>query len=256
LQKIGTKEIAAASMLGALSALWEIIPGPPFDIPFPLYPRISWDLTGIPIIISLFFYGPLCSTYTCLIGCSIIFLRGNVTGGILKLIAELATLLGFALLRKKHAGLFQKRPTMRWQFSVTVDQLFAFALSAFSFALFCYELILYALNEALFFSWLFAFSFLLWLWLQTRRTRGEPKPQSEITLAQIGAVALNSTAAVILRVAAMTLANYYLLPLFYKMPESVVVGLLVPIALFNVTQALINIIPAYLIYLRIMKVKR
>ncbi len=243
-------------MLGALSALWEIIPGPPFDIPFPLYPRISWDLTGIPIMISLFFYGPLCSTYTCLIGCSIIFLRGNVTGGILKLIAELATLSGFALLRKKHAGLFQKRPTMRWQVSVTVDQLFAFALSAFSFALFCYELILYALNEALFVSWLFAFSFLLWLWLQTRRTRGQPKPQSEITLAQIGAVTLNSTAAVIVRVVAMTLANYYFLPLFYEMPESIVVGLLVPIALFNVTQALINIIPAYLICLRIRQVKK
>jgi len=159
----------------------------------------------------------------------------------LKLIAELATLLGFALLRKKHAGLFQKRPTMRWQVSVTVDQLFALALSAFSFALFCYELILYALNEALFFSWLFAFSFLLWLWLQTRRTRGEPKPQSEIALAQIGAV---------------TLANYYLLPIFYKIPESVVVGLLASIAVFNVTQALIIIIPAYLIYLRIRQVKK
>jgi riboflavin transporter FmnP len=255
LQKIGTREVAAASMLGALSASWEVIPGPPFDVPFPLYTRISWDLTGIPAMISLLFFGPLCSVYTCLIGCSIIFLRGNVPGGTLKLIAELATLLGFALLRKKHAGLFQKRPTTRWQFSVTVDQLFAFALSAFSFALFCYELTLYALNEALFFSWLFAFSFLLWLWLQTKRTREESKPQSEITLAQIGAVALNSTAAVILRVATMTIANYYLLPFFYPMPVSAVVVLLVPIALFNLSQALINIIPAYLIYSRVAKVK-
>lgn len=170
LQKIGTREIAAASMLGALSALWEIIPGPPFDVPFPLYPRISWDLTGIPVMISLLSYGPLCSVYTCLIGCSIIFLRGNLPGGSLKLIAELATLLGFALLRKH--------------------------------------------------------------------------------------IVLNSTVAVTLRVATMTIANYYLLPFFYPIPVSAVVGLLVPIALFNATQALINIIPAYLIYLRIIKVKK
>lgn len=169
LQKIGTREIAAASMLGALSALWEIIPGPPFDVPFPLYPRISWDLTGIPVMISLLIYGPLCSVYTCLIGCSIIFLRGNLPGGTLKLIAELATLLGFALLRKH--------------------------------------------------------------------------------------IVLNSTVAVTLRVATMTIANYYLLPFFYGMPVSTVLGLLVPIALFNLSQALINIIPAYLIYLRIIKLK-
>jgi len=157
-------------MLGALSALWEIIPGPPFDIPFPIYPKISWDLTGIPIMISLFSYGPLCSVYTCLIGCSIIFLRGNLPGGTLKLIAELATLLGFALLRK--------------------------------------------------------------------------------------GVVLNSTVAIMSRAGVMTIANYYLLQLFYKMPQPVVVGLLAPIALFNITQALVNIVPSYLIYLRIGKIEK
>jgi len=156
-------------LLGALSALWEIIPGPPFDIQFPLYPKISWDLTGIPMMISILFYGPLCSVYTCFIGCSIIFLRGNVPGGTLKLIAELATLLGFVLPRKH--------------------------------------------------------------------------------------IVFNSTVAVILRVATMTIANYCLLPFFYPMPVSAVVGLLVPIALFNLSQALINIIPAYLIYLRVIKVR-
>jgi len=68
-------------------------------------------------------------------------------------------------------------------------------------------------------------------------------------------IIFNSAVAVILRVAAMTVANYYLLPFFYPMSVSAVVGLLVPIALFNVSQALINIIPACLIYLRIIKVK-
>ncbi|MCW4053370.1 MAG: hypothetical protein NWE84_00420 [Candidatus Bathyarchaeota archaeon] len=81
--------------------LWKIIPGPPFDIPFPLYPpRISLDLTGMPLIISLLSYGSIIGVYISLIGCSIIFLRGNVPGRILKLLTELSTLLGFA--EKRH----------------------------------------------------------------------------------------------------------------------------------------------------------
>ena len=165
--KIRTREVAVASLLGALAALWEIIPGPPFDIPFPLYPQISLDLTGIPMIISLLFCGPICGVYTSLIGCSIIFLRGNVPGGIFKLVAELATLLGFALLKRN--------------------------------------------------------------------------------------IVLRAILAITLRVAVMTATNYFLLQLFYKMSEPVVAILLAPIALFNVIQALINIIPAYLIYLRVSK---
>jgi riboflavin transporter FmnP len=166
-RNIKTREVAAASLLGALAALWEIIPGPPFDIPFPLYPQISLDLTGIPMMISLLFCGPISGVYTSLIGCSIIFLRGNVPGGIFKLVAELATLLGFVLLKRN--------------------------------------------------------------------------------------IFVRSILAVTLRVTVMTATNYFLLQLFYKMPEPAAFILLVPIALFNVIQALINIIPAYLIYLRVSK---
>jgi hypothetical protein len=116
------------------------------------------------------FYGAIPGVYTSLIGCSIISLRGNVTGGIFKLVAELATLLGFVLLKKN--------------------------------------------------------------------------------------IVVKSTLAVTLRVTVMTVTNHFLLQFFYKMPESDVVGLLVPIALFNVIQALINIIPGYLIYLRIARALR
>ena len=69
-------------------------------------------------------------------------------------------------------------------------------------------------------------------------------------------IVVRSILAVTSRVAVMTVANYFLLQLFYNMPESTVVSLLVPIALFNVIQALINIIPSYLIYLRISKSKK
>ena len=169
LQRIDTKNLALASILGALSAVFEIIPGPPFDINFPLYPRVSWDLTGFPMMISLFFSGPLSAVLTCVIGCSIIFMRGNVAGGTFKLIAELATILAFAAVRK---GIISK-----------------------------------------------------------------------------------SISAISSRVLTMTVVNYYLLPIFYSpfITEAVVIGLLIPLGVFNTTQALINIIPAKIIYSRLGK---
>ena len=167
MRKIGAREIATASILGGLSALCEIVPGPPFDIPFPLLPKISWDITGLPMMISLLLYGLSCAIYTCIIGCSIIFIRGNMYGGTFKIIAELSTLIGFALFRK----------------NFIVD-------------------------------------------------------------------AVKATAS---RVLVMTITNYYLLQLFYRIPEDVVIGLLGPIAVFNITQALINIVPAQIIYLRVRK---
>jgi riboflavin transporter FmnP len=165
LQKLDTRKLLLASMLGALSAVFEIIPGPPFDIPFPLYNRVSWDLTGMPMIISLLFTGPIGAVYTCLIGCSFIFLRGNFYGGIFKIIAELATILAFAAIRR---GFIPK-----------------------------------------------------------------------------------SIAAVVSRVLVMTAANYYLLPVFYGMPVSFVVTILPALAIMNGTQALINIVPAQIVYSRL-----
>ncbi len=171
LQRKKPREVAAASLLGALAALWEIVPGPPFDIPFPIVPpptKLSFDLTGIPMMISLLFYGPIAGIYTTLIGCTIIFLRGNFPGGIFKLIAELATLMGFVLLRKN--------PILKTILAVTT------------------------------------------------------------------------------RVVVMTIVGYYLMPIFYLMPVEIVVGLLIPLAIFNLIQGLVNVIPSYLIYSRIRRI--
>lgn len=165
MRRMRTREVAVASVLGGLSAMFEIIRGPPFDIPFPLFPKISWDLTGMPMMVSLLLYNPLCAIYTCLIGCSIIFLRGNTYGGIFKLIAELSTIMGFAAFRKNFV--------------------------------------------------------------------------------------IDTVKAASARVIIMTVVNYYLLQLFYRIPEKAVVDLLGPIAIFNMAQALINIIPAYVISLRV-----
>ena len=165
-----TRVIAIASLLGALAALSELIPGPPFDIPVPLYSRISWDLTGVPIMISQLMYGPTTAVYTALIGCSIIFFRGNLYGGLFKIMAELATVLGYALLRRS-----------------------------------IYE---------------------------------------------------RSFSAMASRVLVMTVANYYLLQIFYGVPESVVVSLLPVIGIFNATQVLINIVPAQIVSQRIIKLRK
>jgi hypothetical protein len=165
LQRLDTKKLALASILAGLSATFEIIPGPPFDIPFPLYDRVSWDLTGMPMMMSLLFTGPIGAVYTCLIGCSIIFLRGNLYGGVFKVIAELATILAFVAIRK---GFIPK-----------------------------------------------------------------------------------TISAVASRIIVMTVANYFLLPVFYHMPETVVVGILPALAVMNGTQALINIIPAQIVYSRL-----
>ena len=169
LHRLDTRKLALASILGALAAASEVIKGPPFDIPFPLLPGvISWDLTGIPMMISLLLNGPIGGVYTSIIGCSIIFLRGNVPGGIFKLVAELATVLAFATI-----------------------------------------------------------------------------PKNVIT---------KTVAAVASRVLVMSITNYYILPIFYPLyypSEAVVIGILLPLAVFNLTQAVLNIIPAYIIYSRL-----
>lgn len=167
--RLDTKKLALASILGALAAASEVIRGPPFDITFPLLPGIvSWDLTGIPMMVSLLFNGTLGGVYTSIIGCSIIFLRGNVPGGTFKLIAELATILAFAAIRR---GFIAK-----------------------------------------------------------------------------------SVAAITSRVVVMTLVNYLMLPIFYPMyypSEAAVIGILLPMAAFNLTQALLNIIPSIILYNRL-----
>lgn len=161
LKKIGTKEIAVSSMLGALVFILEYFP---LDIKFPLYTRITWDPSGIPVMTSLIFFGPLSAIYTCLVGYFILFFK-SMSSGLFKIVAELSTLLGYAFIGKN--------------------------------------------------------------------------------------IILKTSSATISRVIVMTVMNYYMLPFFYKMPVSFVVGILPVLAIFNITQALINIIPAQIIHNRL-----
>ena len=160
-----TKKLALASLLGGISALLEIIPGIPFDIPFPLYNKVSWDLTGVPMMISLLSTDLIGGIYTVIIGCLFIFIRGNVYGGIFKIIAELTTIIVFFLIHRN------------------------FVIKTFGATTF--------------------------------------------------------------RIIVMSIANFFMLPIFYGLPESFVISILPALAILNASQAIINIFIAKTIFDRI-----
>ena len=165
MNEFNTKRLVLASLLAGISGMLEIIPGIPFDVPFPWYNKVSWDLTGIPMVFSLMSTGLTGAIYTVLIGCSFIIFRGNIYGGIFKMIAELSTIIIFAIISRKFI------PKIIW--SITS------------------------------------------------------------------------------RIIIMTGINYIFIPIFYGVPTSFVVGILPSLAILNGSQAIINILPAKIIYSRL-----
>ena len=67
-------------------------------IPFPWYPNLKFDFTGIPIIMSLFMYGFPSAIITCIVaGLGIVARSGNVISALMKTFAELSTVIGLHL---------------------------------------------------------------------------------------------------------------------------------------------------------------
>ena len=67
-------------------------------IPFPWYPNLKFDFTGIPIIMSLFMYGfPSAITTSLISGIGIFMRSGNWLSASMKVIAELSTVIGMHL---------------------------------------------------------------------------------------------------------------------------------------------------------------
>jgi riboflavin transporter FmnP len=67
-------------------------------IPFPWFPDLKFDFTGVPIVLSLLMYGLPSATTTSLVAGLGIFVRsGNLISGIMKTAAELSTVVGFWL---------------------------------------------------------------------------------------------------------------------------------------------------------------
>lgn len=78
-------------------------------IPFPWYPNLKFDFTGVPIIMSLFMYGFSPAVTTSIVAGLGIFMRsGNWISASMKFLAELSTVLGLHLgesvLSKDHMG--------------------------------------------------------------------------------------------------------------------------------------------------------
>jgi len=67
-------------------------------IPFPWYPNLKFDFTGIPIIMSLFMYGfPSAVTTSIIAGLGILARSGNYVSASMKVFAELSTVAGLHL---------------------------------------------------------------------------------------------------------------------------------------------------------------
>ncbi len=65
-------------------------------IPFPWFPDLKFDFTGVPIALSLLMYGlPSATTTSMVAGLGILARSGNLISASMKMIAELSTVTGF-----------------------------------------------------------------------------------------------------------------------------------------------------------------
>lgn len=94
-----TAKLTGTAILAALVLVFDYsLKYSGLKIPFPWYPNLKFDFTGVPIALCLFLYGLPSSIITGLVAGLGIFARsGNILSASLKAIAELSTILGMAL---------------------------------------------------------------------------------------------------------------------------------------------------------------
>ncbi len=92
-----SKSISLIAIFGAIIGILEIFPIIGItDIPFPLYPKLTIDPTGIVIILGYLILGFIPSLTLC--GFALIFIGyRNIFGAIFKVLSELFNLIGFAI---------------------------------------------------------------------------------------------------------------------------------------------------------------
>ncbi|MEM3608316.1 MAG: hypothetical protein QW238_05585 [Candidatus Bathyarchaeia archaeon] len=100
-RRYGALWVAGTATLGALAAVFDLA----FwvlrvKIPFPIFPRLKFDLDGIPVILALLIYGPSSSIAVSVILFLVISFRDPLSG-FMKGLAEASTALGMALLYKR-----------------------------------------------------------------------------------------------------------------------------------------------------------
>ncbi len=168
-----SKKLSLTAILTASAVILEILP---IDIPFPLFSKLTIDITGVPLLLVLYLADLKSSiAATIFTGIAIALPRPpfkppNPYGAFFKAIAEISTILGVWLFRK--------------------------------------------------------------YWKNSEKSM----------------VTLSFTGGSILRMIVMMIANYIFLPLFYGLPPRIVISIIPVVGIFNIVQAFINIILAYLVY--------
>ncbi len=97
--KITTKTLAGTTILGALVVVFDYaLKFSGLKIPFPLFPYMKFDFTGVPIVLSLLLFdlgsGVITSTIAFL---AILVRSGELVGPSMKAFAEISTIFGMAI---------------------------------------------------------------------------------------------------------------------------------------------------------------
>lgn len=97
--KVNTRTLAGISVLSALVVVvdytfkWSSL-----KLPFPWYPNLKFDFTGIPVVIAFLLYGPLPGAFTSLVASVAIFARSQqAISSSMKGLAEFSTILGMTI---------------------------------------------------------------------------------------------------------------------------------------------------------------
>jgi riboflavin transporter FmnP len=99
--------ITGTAMLGALVIVLDLTFWlAKIKIPFPIFPRLKFDFDGVPIILSLYLYGPYSSFVTSCIAFLVISFRDPVSA-FMKALAEFSTALGIIPFYNKEKKFFQ-----------------------------------------------------------------------------------------------------------------------------------------------------
>ena len=101
-----TAKLMGTSILAALVLVFDYaLKYSGLKIPFPWYPNLKFDFTGVPIVLSLLMYGMDSSVITSLVAGLGIWVRsGNLLSAAMKTIAELSTVAGLYLGLRVTAG--------------------------------------------------------------------------------------------------------------------------------------------------------
>ena len=94
--KIATKTLAGIIVLAALVVIFDYAAKSyGLKIPFPWFPTLKFDFTGIPIVLSLLLYGLVPGAFTSAIAVLAILIRSvNIVSSLMKGLAEFSTVIG------------------------------------------------------------------------------------------------------------------------------------------------------------------